>query len=73
LIFIKLPALAGRFTSRRNEIKKDFNKYWNQHIKGWALIMGINKYNGCYNSHIACKDKNVGNDWIPYAKPQRFL
>jgi tetrathionate reductase subunit B len=35
-----------------------------------ALIIDINKCNGCYNCQIACKDEHVGNDWTPIAKPQ---
>jgi Fe-S-cluster-containing dehydrogenase component len=26
--------------------------------------------NGCYCCQIACKDEHVGNDWMPYARPQ---
>jgi len=37
---------------------------------GKALIIDINKCNGCYNCQIVCKDEHVGNDWTPYAKPQ---
>jgi tetrathionate reductase subunit B len=37
---------------------------------GKALIIDINRCNGCYNCQIACKDEHVGNDWAPYAKPQ---
>lgn len=25
---------------------------------------------GCYNCQIVCKDEHVGNDWMPYTKPQ---
>ncbi len=35
-----------------------------------ALVIDINKCNGCYNCQIACKDEHVGNDWTPIAKPQ---
>jgi Fe-S-cluster-containing dehydrogenase component len=35
-----------------------------------ALVIDVNKCNGCYNCHIASKDEHVGNDWTPYAKPQ---
>ena len=35
-----------------------------------ALVIDINKCNGCYNCQIACKDEHVGNDWSPIAKPQ---
>ena len=26
--------------------------------------------NGCHNCQVACKDEHVGNEWLPYAKPQ---
>ncbi len=35
-----------------------------------ALVIDVEKCNGCYNCQIACKDEHVGNDWTPYAKPQ---
>ena len=35
-----------------------------------ALVIDINRCNGCYNCQIACKDEHVGNDWTPIAKPQ---
>jgi tetrathionate reductase subunit B len=35
-----------------------------------AMIIDINKCNGCHNCQIACKDEHVGNDWTPIAKPQ---
>jgi Fe-S-cluster-containing dehydrogenase component len=35
-----------------------------------ALVIDINRCNGCYNCQIACKDEHVGNDWSPIAKPQ---
>jgi len=35
-----------------------------------AMVIDINKCNGCYNCQIACKDEHVGNDWTPIAKPQ---
>ncbi len=35
-----------------------------------ALVIDINKCNGCYSCQVACKDEHVGNDWTPYAKPQ---
>jgi Fe-S-cluster-containing dehydrogenase component len=35
-----------------------------------ALVIDINKCNGCYNCQVACKDEHVGNDWTPIAKPQ---
>ncbi len=35
-----------------------------------AMIIDIDKCNGCYNCQIACKDEHVDNDWSPVAKPQ---
>jgi len=35
-----------------------------------ALVIDIDKCNGCYNCQVACKDEHVGNDWTPIAKPQ---
>ncbi len=35
-----------------------------------VFIIDVAKCNGCYNCQIACKDEHVGNDWMPYAKPQ---
>lgn len=35
-----------------------------------VFIVDIEKCNGCYGCQIACKDEHVGNDWMPYAKPQ---
>ena len=35
-----------------------------------TLVIDITKCNGCYNCQIACKDEHVGNDWVPYARPQ---
>jgi tetrathionate reductase subunit B len=37
-----------------------------------AIVIDINKCNGCYNCQIACKDEHVANDWTPYAKPQPY-
>jgi tetrathionate reductase subunit B len=27
-----------------------------------ALVIDMNRCNGCYNCQIACKDEHVGND-----------
>jgi ferredoxin-like protein FixX len=35
-----------------------------------AFVIDLAKCNGCYNCQIACKEEHVGNDWMPYAKPQ---
>jgi len=35
-----------------------------------ALVIDIDKCNGCYNCQVACKDEHVANDWTPIAKPQ---
>lgn len=35
-----------------------------------ALVIDLNKCNGCYNCQIACKDEHCDNDWSPIAKPQ---
>jgi tetrathionate reductase subunit B len=35
-----------------------------------ALVIDIDKCNGCYNCQVACKDEHVSNDWAPIAKPQ---
>lgn len=35
-----------------------------------AFVIDISKCSGCYNCQIACKDEHVGNDWMPYSKPQ---
>lgn len=37
---------------------------------GKVMIVDISRCNGCYNCQIVCKDEHVGNDWMPYAKPQ---
>ena len=37
-------------------------------MKVFALDLSI--CNGCYCCQIACKDEHVGNDWMPYARPQ---
>jgi len=35
-----------------------------------VFTVDVSICNGCYNCQIACKDEHVGNDWVPYAKPQ---
>jgi tetrathionate reductase subunit B len=35
-----------------------------------AFVIDISKCNGCYSCQLACKDEHVGNDWMPYARPQ---
>jgi Fe-S-cluster-containing dehydrogenase component len=35
-----------------------------------AMLIDINRCNGCHCCQIACKDEHVGNDWSPIAKPQ---
>lgn len=35
-----------------------------------VFVIDVAKCNGCYNCQIACKDEHVGNDWMPYARPQ---
>ena len=35
-----------------------------------AFVIDISRCNGCYNCQLVCKDEHVGNDWMPYAKPQ---
>ena len=35
-----------------------------------VFVVDTTKCNGCHNCQIACKDEHVGNDWMPYAKPQ---
>ncbi|MBW1768170.1 MAG: carboxypeptidase regulatory-like domain-containing protein [Deltaproteobacteria bacterium] len=35
-----------------------------------AMVIDINRCNGCYNCQVACKDEHVTNDWTPIAKPQ---
>lgn len=35
-----------------------------------AFVYDAARCNGCYSCQIACKDEHVGNDWMPYAKPQ---
>lgn len=38
-----------------------------------VFVFDANKCNGCYGCQLACKDEHVGNDWMPYAKPQPDL
>jgi tetrathionate reductase subunit B len=35
-----------------------------------VFVIDIARCNGCYNCQIVCKDEHVGNEWLPYAKPQ---
>jgi len=35
-----------------------------------AFVIDISKCSGCYCCQLVCKDEHVGNDWMPYAKPQ---
>ena len=35
-----------------------------------TFIVDLDKCNGCYGCQLACKDETVGNDWMPYSKPQ---
>jgi len=35
-----------------------------------VFLIDIARCNGCYNCQIVCKDEHVGNEWLPYAKPQ---
>ena len=35
-----------------------------------AMLIDIDRCNGCHCCQIACKDEHVGNDWTPIAKPQ---
>lgn len=35
-----------------------------------VFIFDASKCNGCYSCQLACKDENVGNEWLPYSKPQ---
>ncbi len=35
-----------------------------------AFVLDLSICNGCYCCQIACKDEHVGNDWMPYTKPQ---
>ncbi len=35
-----------------------------------TFVLDLDICNGCYCCQIACKDEHVGNDWMPYARPQ---
>lgn len=35
-----------------------------------AFLIDLTKCVGCHDCQIGCKDEHVGNDWLPYAKPQ---
>lgn len=35
-----------------------------------TFVIDLSKCNGCYGCQIACKDEMVGNEWMPYSKPQ---
>lgn len=35
-----------------------------------VFVHDVSICNGCYCCQIACKDEHVGNDWMPYARPQ---
>ncbi len=35
-----------------------------------ALIVDLNRCNGCYNCQLACKDEHCDNDWAPIAIAQ---
>jgi len=35
-----------------------------------GIVVDITKCIGCHNCQLACKDEHVGNDWMPYARPQ---
>ena len=35
-----------------------------------AIVVDINRCNGCHNCQLVCKDEHCGNDWSPIAKPQ---
>ena len=34
------------------------------------LLIDITRCNGCYGCQVSCKDEHVGNEWMPWAKPQ---
>jgi len=35
-----------------------------------AFVIDVALCNGCYCCQIACKDEHVGNEWMPYTRPQ---
>lgn len=35
-----------------------------------VFVLDKDKCVGCHNCQIACKDEFVGNEWMPYSKPQ---
>ncbi len=35
-----------------------------------AIIVDLDRCNGCFNCQLACKDEHCDADWMPYAKPQ---
>ncbi len=35
-----------------------------------VFVIDLSICNGCYTCQFACKDEHVGNDWMPYARPQ---
>lgn len=35
-----------------------------------TFVIDLEKCNGCYACQLACKDEMVGNEWMPYSKPQ---
>ncbi len=39
-------------------------------MKGWYLVIDVEKCENCNNCFLACKDEHVGNDWPGYAASQ---
>ena len=35
-----------------------------------VFVFDSERCNGCYNCQLACKDEMVGNEWMPFSKPQ---